>query len=68
MKTKDDLIKTALSSKEGFKLVVVDLLADIRNLIIIKILSQNLEVFDPDLYDKALSEMKRVITEEDKNK
>jgi len=69
MKTKDDLIKTALGSEEGFKLAVVDLLGDIRNSIITAILSENLgDIFHPDLYDKALNEMKRVITEEAKIK
>lgn len=69
MKTKEQLVKTTLSSERGFKLAVIDLLADIRNSIILAILSENVtDVFHPGLYDKAFREMKRLLTEEAENK
>lgn len=70
MKTKDQLVETALKSEAGFKLAIIDLLADIRNSIIVAILSEEPSTSDTfqDLYDKAVKEMKRVITEEAKDK
>ncbi len=76
MKTKEELVKTTLTSERGFRLAVVDLLADIRNSIIFAILSEEAstsdtldeELTNQNLYNKALREMKRVITEESKDK
>ena len=65
MKTKEELIKTALSSEEGFKLAVIDLLGDIRNLFIAAFISD-----DPNstVYKGIYKEMKRLLTEENKKK
>lgn len=64
MKTKDQLAETALKSEAGFKLAVVDLLADIRNSIITAILFNETEI--EELINKAAKEMKRIISEESK--
>lgn len=64
VKTKEQLVKTALKSEVGFKLAVIDLLADIRNSIITAIVLDETET--EELIDKAIKEMKRVITEESK--
>lgn len=67
MKTKDDLIKTALSSEEGFKLAVVDLLADIRNSIITAILSKDPNsTYLREVYESVYREMRRLLSEESK--
>jgi len=65
MKTKDELIKTALKSEAGFRLAVIDLLSDIRNLFIAAFLSD-----DPNskAYKSVYNEMKRLLTEESKKK
>lgn len=69
MKTKDQLVKTALSSERGFKLAVIDLLADIRNSIIIAILSKDPNsTYLSELYDSVYREMRRLLNEESKEK
>jgi len=67
MKTKDQLFKITIKdmgvSDKGFKLAVVELLADIRNLFIAAFLSD-----DPDstVYKDIYKEMKRLLADESK--
>ncbi len=69
MKTKDQLVKTALYSKRGFRLAVIDLLADIRNSIITAILSRDpIGVTAKKQYETVYRKMRRLLREESKEK
>ena len=69
MKTKDELVKTTLESEVGFKLAVIDLLADIRNLFIAAFLSDDKNSTDlKEMYESVYKEMRRILTEESKKK
>jgi len=68
VKTKNQLLKITLKDmgvSEGFKKAVVELLADIRNLFIAAFLSD-----DPNskAYKSVYNEMKRLLTQESKDK
>ena len=69
MKTKDELVKTTLKSETGFKLSVIELLADIRNLFIAAFLSDDSNSTHlKKIYEGAYKEMRRLLTEESKDK